>query len=142
MLPDILHRYRHYVWAVIGAALVRRYILGQTWVQIQAELSALPAEAAPAPSLDSLMRWGQALAGHAQEWLQRILVVLASVRPGLSELNVHGQPALTPTQQVLQLMVPLAGWLEPTRGAGAAPTVAEVRVAWRWGWNQGVGRLI
>jgi hypothetical protein len=48
MLPDILHRYRHYVWAVIGSALLRRFVLRQTWVQIQAELSALPADALPA----------------------------------------------------------------------------------------------
>ena len=31
LLPDVLHRYRHYVWAVIGPALLRRYLLGQTW---------------------------------------------------------------------------------------------------------------
>ncbi len=143
MLPDILHRYRQYVWAVIGAVLLRRLVLGQTWVQIQRELSALPADAPPAPSLDSMRRWCKALAGHAQDWLQRTLVVLASVQPGLSELNAHGRPVLTLAQQLLQAAAPFAQWLAQASARRAPdPTVADLRAVWRWGWNDGLGRLI
>jgi Domain of unknown function (DUF6431) len=143
LLPDVLHRYRHYVWAVIAAVLLRRLLLGQTWVQIQAELSAMPAGAPPAPSLDSLMRWSKAFAGHAVRWLQRVLVVLASVRPELSQLDVHGRPLLAPPQQLLQVIGLLAGWLLPARASAAAvTTLADLRAVWRWGWNDGLGRLI
>lgn len=141
MLPDVLHRYRHYVWAVIGAALLRRFGLGHTWTQIQAALSHLPDDVAPAPSLDSLRRWCKAFAGHALRWLQAVLAVLATVWPQLAQLNAHGVHPVAPAQQLLPAMAALAGWLSPARDASAATTVADIRTAWRWGWNNGLGRL-
>jgi hypothetical protein len=142
LLPDLFHRYRQYTWAIIGAALIRRLILKQTWAQVQAALSQMPVEVAPAPSIDSLRRWCQAYARQARAWLHAALVVLATVRPDLAFLNAPGSVAGAPAQQLWPVLAALAGWLEPAHGAAAAPTVAEVRVAWRWGWNQGVGRLV
>jgi hypothetical protein len=142
LLPDVLHRYRHYVWAVIGPALLRRYLLGQTWVQIQADLNALPEDTPPAPSLDSLMRWGKAFAGHAPRWLNRVLAVLATVWPQLSQLDAHRvRPTSTP-EQLLQAIAWLAGWLSSARIVPAATTLEDLRAAWRWGWNDGLGRLV
>lgn len=145
MLPAsrIFHRYRQYTWAVIGAALIRRFVLRQTWAQTrsEAELSQMPAEVAPAPSVDSLRRWCKAYAGYAQDWLKATLVVLATVWPQLAQLNAHGGQAASPSQQLLQATAALAGWLSPERGPSLATTVADIRAVWRWGWNQGLGRL-
>jgi Domain of unknown function (DUF6431) len=141
MLPDIFHRYRQYTWAVIGAALIRRFVLRQTWTQIQAALSQMPADVAPAPSVDSIRRWCQAYAGYAQAWLKATLAVLATVWPQLAQLNAHGVQVTSTPQQLLQATAALASWLVPARGASATTTVADLRAVWRWGWNQGVGRL-
>ena len=141
MLPDIFHRYRQYTWAVIGAALIRRFVLRQTWRQIQAELSQMPADVAPAPSVDSIRRWCQAYASYAQAWLKATLAVLATVWPQLAQLNAHGVQAASPPQQLLQATAALASWLAPARGASTTTTVADIRTVWRWGWNQGLGRL-
>jgi len=141
MLPDIFHRYRQYTWAVIGAAVIRRFVLKQTWAQIQAALSQMPDDVAPAPSVDSLRRWCKAYAGYAEDWLQASLVVLATVWPQLAQLNAHGGQAASPPQQLIQVMLALAGWLSPERGPLATTTVADIRAVWRWGWNQGLGRL-
>jgi Domain of unknown function (DUF6431) len=120
MLPDIFHRYRHYTWAVIGAALIRRFVLRQTWRQIQAELSQMPDDVAPAPSVDSIRRWCRAYAGYAQAWLKAMLAVLATVWPQLAQLNAHGVQAVSPPQQLLQATAALAGWLSPARDASTA----------------------
>ncbi len=141
MLPDILHRYRHYVWATIGSALLRRFVLRQTWTQIQTALSQMPDDVAPAPSVDSLRRWCQAYAGYAQAWLKAMLAVLATVWPQLTQLNAHGVQLVSPPQQLLQATAALASWLAPARGASATTTVDDIRAVWRWGWNQGLGRL-
>ena len=141
MLPDIFHRYRHYLWSVIGAAVIRRLVLGQTWTQIQTALSQMPDDVAPAPSVDSLRRWCKAYAGYAQDWLKATLAVLATVLPQLAQLNAHGGQAASPSQQLLQAMAALASWLSPARGASATTTVDDIRAVWRWGWNQGLGRL-
>jgi Domain of unknown function (DUF6431) len=141
MLPDIFHRYRQYTWAVIGAALIRRFVLRQTWRQIQAELSQMPADVAPAPSVDSIRRWCQAYAGYAQAWLKAMLAVLATVWPQLAQLNAHGVQAASPPQQLIQATAALASWLSPARGASATTTVDDIRAVWRWGWNRGLGRL-
>ena len=141
MLPDIFHRYRHYTWAVIGAAVLRRFVLKQTWAQIQAALSHMPAGVDPAPSVDSLQRWCKAYAGYGLAWLQAVLAVLATVWPQLAQLNAHGVQAVSPPQQLLQAAAALAHWLAPGRGASATTTVADIRAIWRWGWNQGLGRL-
>lgn len=141
MLPDLFHRYRHYTWAVIGAAVIRRFVLKQTWAQIQAALSQMPDDVAPAPSVDSLQRWCKAYAGYAQDWLKATLAVLATVWPQSVQLNAHGGQAASPPQQLLQAMAALAGWLSLARGASATTIVADIRAVWRWGWNQGLGRL-
>ena len=141
LLPDIFHRYRQYTWAIIGAAVLRRFVLKQTWAQIQAELSHMPAGVDPAPSVDSLQRWCKAYAGYAQDWLKATLVVLATVWPQLAQLNAHGVQAASPPQQLLQAIAALASWLSSMRGPSATTTVDDVRAVWRWGWNQGLGRL-
>lgn len=145
LLPDVLHRHRHYVWAVIGPALLRRYLLGWTWVQIQAELNALPEDASPAPSLDSLMRWGKAFVAQGLGWLNRLLAVLASVWPQLAQLDAHrGRPASMP-QPLLQAMAVLARWLSSpvsTSNPQEPTTLEDLRAVWRWGWNDGLGRLV
>jgi len=144
LLPDLFHRHRHYLWAVIGAALVRRFVLGQTWKQIQAALSQMPAEVDPAPSLDSLQRWCKAYATQAHTWLQAVLVVLATVRPQWVGFNAHGTAADAPPVQLLRAMAVLAAWLGSVPGtpdSTAPPTVEALRAVWRWGWNQGLGRL-
>ena len=144
LLPDLFHRHRHYRWAVIGAALIRRFVLRQTWKQIQAALSQMPADVDPAPSLDSLRRWCQAYAAQAQNWLQAVLMVLATVWPQWAGFNAHGGPADPPSVQLLGALAVLAPWLVPEPGAPpgtAPPSVAAIRTGWRWGWNQGVGRL-
>jgi len=141
MLPDIFHRHRHYTWSVIGAAVIRRFVLKQTWAQIQAALSHMPAGVDPAPSVDSLQRWCKAYAGYAEDWLKATLAVLATVWPQLAQLNAHGGQAASPAQQLLQAMAALASWLSSARGASVTTMVADIRAVWRWGWNQGLGRL-
>src|SRR5712692_3177689 len=128
--PRIFHRYRHYTWAVIGAALIRRFVLRQTWTQIQAKLSQMPADVAPAPSVDSIRRWCQAYAVYAQAWLKATLAVLATVWPQLAQLNAHGGQAASPPQQLMQAMTALASWLAPARAASATTTVADIRAVW------------
>ena len=153
LLPDVLHRHRHYVWAVIGPALLRRYLLGWTWVQIQAELNALPEDASPAPSLDSLKRWGKAFVAQGLNWLNQVLAVLANVWPQLAQLDAHtncgaGAGGSRPTsmpQQLLQAVAVLAQWLSSplaTASAQAPTTLDDLRAVWRWGWNDGLGRLV
>lgn len=145
LLPDLFHRHRHYLWAVIGAALVRRFVLGQTWTQVQAALSQMPAEVDPAPSLDSLQRWCKAYAAQAQTWLQAVLVMLATVWPQWAGFNAHGNTTAEPLpRQLLRGIAVLAQWLAPEHGAlgdTAPPSVEAIRTVWRWGWNQGLGRL-
>jgi hypothetical protein len=144
LLPDLFHRHRHYLWAVIGVALVRRFVLGQTWAQIQAALSQLPADVEPAPSIDSLRRWCKAYAAQAQAWLHAVLVVLATVWPQWAHFDAHGGTADLPPPQLLRAMAVLAQWLAPEHGAlngTAPPTVETLRTVWGWGWNQGLGRL-
>lgn len=142
LLPDVLHRHRQYAWAVIGEALLRRVLLGQTWPQIQAALNGLPADASPAPSLDSLRRWQAALARQAEVWLVRVLALLATLRPGAAQLDAHGQPARSAAQQLLLAFGALASWLLPLGTPAAGAQVAAVRAGWRWGWNASVGRLV
>jgi hypothetical protein len=144
LLPDLFHRHRHYQWGVIGAALIRRFVLRQTWAQIQAALSQMPDDVDPAPSIDSLRRWCKAYAAQAQAWLHAALVVLATVWPQWLAFNAHGGAADLPPAQLLQAMAVLAQWLPPEHGAihgTAPPTVAAIRTVWCWGWNQGLGRL-
>lgn len=144
LLPDLFHRHRHYQWAVIGAALLRRFVLRQTWAQIQAALSQLPADVEPAPSIDSLRRWCKAYAAQAQAWLHAVLVVLATVWPQWAHFNAHGTSADLPPPQLLRAMAVLAQWLAPEHGeidGTAPPTVEALRTVWCWGWNQGLGRL-
>lgn len=147
MLPDVLHRYRHYVLAVIALALVGRYVLGQTWTAIQAGLSGGTDLAMP--SLDSLMRWGKAFDGNALRWLNGMLKVLAVVMPHLSVLDAHGHisAAQSPTQQVLYLAPLLVHWLAnantplPWTPATEVST-DEIGQTWGWGWNASLGRLV
>jgi hypothetical protein len=144
LLPDLFHRHRHYQWLVIGVTLLRRYGLGQTWQQIQTALNQMPADVEPAPSLDSLQRWCKAYAVQALVWLQAVLVVLATVWPQLTQFNAHGVPADSPPLQLLRAMALLAQWLAPEHGVidgTAPPNVDAIRTVWRWGWNQGLGRL-
>ena len=101
----------------------------------------MPADVAPAPSVDSIRRWCQAYAGYAQAWLKAMLGVLATVWPQLAQLNAHGVQAASPPQQLMQATAALASWLAMARGASATTTVADLQAVWRWGWNQGVGRL-
>jgi hypothetical protein len=144
VLPDLFHRHRHYLWAVIGAALVRRFVWGETWAQIQVALSQMPAEVDPAPSLDSLQRWCKAYATQAQTWLQAVLVMLATVWPQWVGFNAHGNTAEEAPSPLLRVMAVLAQWLAPEHGVidgTAPPNVEAIRTVWRWGWNQGLGRL-
>jgi hypothetical protein len=144
LLPDLFHRHRHYLWAVIGATLLRRYILGQTWQEIQTALNQLPADIEPAPSLDSLQRWCKAYAAQASAWLQGVLVVLATVWPQWAPFDAHGGGVDLPPVPLLRAMAVLAQWLAPEHSAidgMAPPNVAALRAVWRWGWNQGLGRL-
>jgi hypothetical protein len=91
--------------------------------------------------VDSIRRWCQAYAGYAQAWLKATLAVLATVWPQLAQLNAHGVQLVSPPQQLMQTTAALASWLAPARGASTTTTVDDIRAVWRWGWNQGVGRL-
>jgi hypothetical protein len=140
LLPDVLHHYRHYVMAVIAQALVWRYVLGQTWMEIQTGLSGVAD--LEMPSLDSLMRWGKAFEGHASRWLNGMLMVLAVVSPQVSELDAHGSVTL-PLGQVLQTMALLAHWLTNTSLVARQDVgTHEISQTWGWGWNAGLGRLV
>ena len=139
LLPDVLHRYRHYVMAVIAQTLLWRYVLGWTWVAIQTGLSDMAALGMP--SLDSLMRWGKAFEENALQWLNGMLMVLAVVRPQVSELDAHG--SARPLQQVLQTMALLVQWLSNMQfPVGSEVSTNEISQAWGWGWNAGLGRLV
>ena len=136
LLPDVLHRYRHYAMAVIAPALMWRYVFGWTWVDIQARLcdGADPAM----PSLDSLMRWGKAFEGQAMAWLNGLIVVLAVVMPEQLGLD---QPATC--AQVFARMAQLVRWLVHMPLMLEQPiSPDEISRAWGYGWNAGWGRLV
>jgi len=136
LLPDVLHRYRHYVMAVIAPALLWRYVLGWTWVEIQARLCGGIDPAMP--SLDSLMRWGKAFERQAAVWLNGLIAVLAVVMPQQIGLD---QPAAL--GQVFARMAQLARWLTHTVLAPEqAANLEEMSRAWGYGWNAGWGRLV
>lgn len=136
LLPDVLHRYRHYGMAVIAQALLWRYVHGWTWVEIQARLCG---EADPAmPSLDSLMRWGKAFECQAMAWLNGLIVVLAVVMPEQLGLD---QPATF--AQAFARMAQLARWLTHTAvGSDQTASLDDVSLVWGYGWNAGWGRLV
>lgn len=136
LLPDVLHRHRHYVMAVIAQALLWRYGFGWTWVAIQSRLcgGADPST----PSLDSLMRWGKAFECQAMTWLNGLIAVLAVVMP--EQLGLDQQAGLS---QVFVRMVQLAHWLAhtvlmPDQRVG----LEQISRAWGYGWNAGWGRLV
>ena len=143
LLPDVLHHYRQYVMTVIAQTLLWRYVLGWTWVAIQTGLSGMADLGMP--SLDSLMRWCKAFAGNAPQWLNGMLMVLAVVRPQVSELDAHGSVSTgqSPLQQVLQTMALLVHWLSNTPlPPRSEVNTNEISQAWGWGWNAGLGRLV
>jgi len=121
LLPDFLHRHRHYALAAIEAVLRGRLEQGVPW-------SAL------APSQRSMRRWLAAFVAQALGWLMRVLSALALVLPLQGMLDPHGG-ARTPAEQVLAAGTVFARWLDPDLDN-------VLRVLWRWGWNSGIGRLV
>ena len=129
-LPSFLHRYRHYVLAVIEGVLRKRLEQGQAWSQLAQT---------GAPSQRSMRRWVGAFVGQVLGWLSGLMTVLALVVPLLSTLNPHGTEAVAPTVAVLRMSYTLADWLNSSPDNAAQ---AALRVMWCWGWNAGIGRLV
>jgi hypothetical protein len=147
LLPDVFHRYRQYVMEVIVQVLVWRYVMGKTWVKIQSDLSKEEQLSArlEMPSLDSLMRWGAAFVGNVMGWLRGVLMVLATVMPQMTGLDVHGsiEHRQTPMQELLMKMTLLACWLKGSKtGSMPEAELDEIRWIWGWGWNARLGRLV
>lgn len=128
-LPDFLHRFLHYVLALIERVLRARFEEEQTWRQLQIT-----------PSLRTERRWVAAFAAQATRWLLALLTSLAQVQPHLAGLDPHS-PGVTPGRMVLTQGRTFAHWLDPGH-AGQACLANALRVLWRWGWNAAVGRLV
>lgn len=136
LLPDVLHRYRHYGMAVIAPALLWRYVYGWTWVEIQARLCGGLDPAMP--SLDTLVRWGKAFERQAMTWLNGLIAVLAVVLPQYVQVN---EPATF--AQVFARMALLARWLTHTAvRSDQTASLDDVSLVWGYGWNAGWGRLV
>jgi hypothetical protein len=127
MLPDFLHRYRHYVLAVIEAVLRGRLEQGLPWSGLAV---------AAAPSQRSMRRWLGAFVTQALGWQAVLLSALARVQPLAGVLDPHGRES-SAALAVLLLGAVFVAWLDPGCTAGAV-----LRVLWRWGWNGSVGRLV
>jgi len=137
LLPDFLHRHRHYGLAVIEQVVHARVGEGLSWRETTQRCSR---ESAPslAPSLRTMRRWCGAFVQQALAWLTALLRALALVLPLLAALDAHAAApsvARDVARQVLQFGPRLAAWLEPTNAEGWF-------VLWRWGWNAGIGRLV
>ena len=129
LLPDFLHRYRHYGLEVIEQVVSARVEEGASWSEMTQRYSR-----AGAPSLRTMRRWHVAFVQQALAWLTALLRVLALVLPLLQALDAH-TASLAVARQVLMLGPRLAHWLEQAKADWW-------RVMWRWGWNAGIGRLI
>ena len=129
LLPDFLHRYRHYGMEVIEQVVTARVEEGVSWSKLEERYSR-----AGAPSPRTMRRWCAAFVQQALRWLTAIMRVLAFVLPLLQALDAH-TAALAVARQVLMLGPRLAHWLEQANADWW-------RVMWRWGWNAGIGRLI
>ena len=129
LLPDFLHRYRHYGLEVIEQVVQARVGAGSSWGEMTRRYSR-----EGAPSLRTMRRWCAAFVQQALAWLTALLRALALVLPLLQALNPHAA-AQAVARQVLVLGPRLAQWLEPTNKDWW-------RLVWRWGWNAGVGRLM
>jgi hypothetical protein len=121
MLPNFLHRCRHYALSVIGSVVIGRCVEGKPWSQL-------------GPSRRTAGRWWQAFQAQAAVWLAATQVALAIASPGASDLDPHDRPNHPPVV-LLRMGRILANWL--------IPSCADwLRVMWCWGWNAGIGRLI
>ena len=131
MLPDFLHRHRHYALAVIEAVLRGRLEHRLSW-------SGLTASAAP--SQRSVRRWMGAFVTQAPGWQAALLSALARVQPLAGVLDPHGRARGRESGAVLAVLTlgaVFAAWLDPE-----CLPAAVLRTVWRWGWNAGVGRLV
>jgi Domain of unknown function (DUF6431) len=109
LLPDFLHRYRHYGLEVIEQVLTARVEDGVSWSKLGQAYSR-----AGAPSLRTMRRWCGAFVQQALAWLTALLRALALVLPLLQALDAH-TAALAVARQVLVLGPRLANWLgKPT----------------------------
>jgi hypothetical protein len=129
LLPDFLHRYRHYGLEVIEQVVSARVEEGVSWSKLIQRYSR---EETPSPR--TIRRWCAAFVQQALAWLTALLRALALVLPLLQALDAH-TAALAVARQVLMLGPRLAHWLEQAN-------TDWWRVMWRWGWNAGIGRLI
>jgi Domain of unknown function (DUF6431) len=129
LLPDFLHRYRHYGLEVIKQVLTARVEEGDSWSKLIQRYSH---DGAPSPR--TMRRWCAAFVQQALGWLTALLRALAFVLPLLQALDAH-TAALAVARQVLILGPRLAHWLEQMNADWW-------RVMWRWGWNAGIGRLV
>jgi len=129
LLPDFLHRYRHYGLEVIEQVVSAHVEEGVSWSKMAQRYSR-----DGAPSLRTMRRWCAAFVQQALAWLTALLRALALVLPLLQALDPH-TAALTVARQVLVLGSRLAYWLEQNN-------TNWWRVMWRWGWNSGLGRLV
>jgi len=129
LLPDFLHRYRHYGLEVIEQVVSARVEEGVSWSAMAQRYSR-----DGAPSLRTMRRWHSAFVQQALVWLTALLRALALVLPLLQALDPHAT-TLAETRQVLMLGRRFAHWLEQNN-------TNWWQVMWRWGWNSGVGRLV
>jgi Domain of unknown function (DUF6431) len=129
LLPDFLHRYRHYGLEVIEQVVSARVEEGVSWSVMAQRYSR-----DGAPSLRTMRRWYSAFVQQALVWLTALLRALALVQPLLQALDPHAT-SLAEARQVLVLGARLANWLEQNNKNWW-------RVLWRWGWNADVGRLV
>ena len=129
LLPDFLHRYRHYGLEVIEQVVSARVEEGVSWSVMAQRYSR-----DGAPSLRTMRRWHSAFVQQALVWLTALLRALALVLPLLQALDPHAT-TLAETRQVLMLGRRFAHWLEQNN-------TNWWQVMWRWGWNSGVGRLV
>ena len=129
LLPDFLHRYRHYGLEVIEQVVSARVEEGVSWSAMAQRYSR-----DGAPSLRTMRRWYSAFVQQALVWLTALLRALALVLPLLEALDPH-TTVLAEARQVLVLGRRFAHWLEQNN-------TNWWQVMWRWGWNSGVGRLV
>jgi hypothetical protein len=140
VLPSFLLRFRHYLLAVISQALVARFELGASWLDV---LRCVAVDNLPSPR--TIGRWCRSFAAHAAFWWAAVAALLAQVAAASPALDPLG-PAAGPHDAPCGLLHAALDWLAWAKTR--LPETADygltdrLPVLWHWGHNRGLGRLV
>ena len=137
-LPDFVLRFRWYLLAVVSEVVVKRAEGKASW-------SELEGFAQGAPVVRTMQRWWVSLGVYAVRWLAAIEVVLAQQDSASAWLDPRGEAVRTCSraQALLGAAGHLLAWAKSRwEELGPYGWKDRLRVAWLWGSQQGLGRLI